>query len=92
MPSWSDTRALVRALEPALRRGFELGALSASNHGARLYQALGWTRWEVPTFGLGPDGPTRTPEDDGSVHVLPLSVPVDVRGALVCDWRAGDLW
>ncbi len=84
--------ALMRALEPELRRGFELGALSASDHGLRLYPALGWTRWEGPTFALGPGGPVRTPDDDGSVHVLPVSVQLDLRGALTCDGRPGDPW
>jgi aminoglycoside 2'-N-acetyltransferase I len=84
--------ALMRAIEPELRRGFELGALSASDPGARLYGALGWTRWLGPTFALGPQGAVRTPEDDRSIHVLPVSVALEVRGALTCDWRAGDPW
>jgi len=31
-------------------------------------------------------------EDDGSVFVLPGSVPPDLDGELTCDWRAGDVW
>jgi hypothetical protein len=30
--------------------------------------------------------------DDGVIYVLPTSVPVDVSGELICDWRHGALW
>jgi aminoglycoside 2'-N-acetyltransferase I len=41
---------------------------------------------------LAPTGPTRTPEDDGSVYVLPISVELDFDATLSCDWRDGDVW
>ena len=84
---------LMRALARSMRTGgFELGALAATDAGAALYAPLGWLRWEGPTLVLSPEGWVRTPEDDGSVHVLPLSAGVDVREALGCDWRSGDPW
>ena len=84
--------AVMDALEAVIRTDHELGALSASEDGAGLYAARGWVRWEGPTSVLAPEGTRRTPEDDGSVHVLPGPVPLDPRGELICDWRAGDVW
>jgi aminoglycoside 2'-N-acetyltransferase I len=84
--------AVMDALEAVIRADHDLGALSASEDGARLYAARGWLLWEGPTSVLTTRGSRRTPEDDGSVYVLPGSVPVDPRGELTCDWRAGDLW
>lgn len=84
--------AVMDALEALIRADHELGALSASEDGAGLYAARGWLLWEGPTSVLAPGGVRRTPEDDGSVFVLPGSVPLDLRGELTCDWRAGDVW
>jgi aminoglycoside 2'-N-acetyltransferase I len=41
---------------------------------------------------LTPDGVVRTEDDDGSVYVLPVAVPLDLSGELACDWRDGDVW
>ena len=41
---------------------------------------------------MTPDGIRRTADKDGSICVLPVSAPVDVSSALVCDWRHGALW
>jgi aminoglycoside 2'-N-acetyltransferase I len=41
---------------------------------------------------LAPTGPTRTPDDDGAVFVLPVGIDLDPSAALMCDWRAGDVW
>lgn len=84
--------ALMEAIERVVRGAYELGALGASDAGARLYVARGWRRWEGPTYALTPDGVTRTAEDDGAVYVLPVSAEVDVSGELTCDWRDGDVW
>ena len=56
------------------------------------YAARGWRQWQGPTFALTPDGLARTDAEDGGVYVLPVSVPLDVWGSLVCDWRDGDVW
>lgn len=77
-----------------VRRGYDLGALSAGETAARLYARHGWLRWEGPTSVLSPDGPIRTADEDGFVHVLPTptSPPLDLTAALACDWRPGDVW
>jgi aminoglycoside 2'-N-acetyltransferase I len=80
------------ALERVLRGAYDLGPLSATDQAAAFYAARGWQRWQGPTWALTPGGVTRTPDDDDSVHVVPLAVPLDLSGALTCDWRDGDVW
>ncbi len=75
-----------------MRGAYDLGALSATGDGAAFYSALGWRQWQGPTAALTPTGIQRTEEDDGAVYVLPLAVPLDLFGELVCDWRDGDVW
>jgi aminoglycoside 2'-N-acetyltransferase I len=45
---------------------------------------------------LTPSGVTPTPDDDGTLFVLPvgveLSAELDPQAELTCDWRAGDVW
>ena len=84
--------AVMDALEQVVRGAYELGALSASAAGQRLYRPRGWLHWRGPTSVLAPGGPVRTPDNDGSVFVLPVTVDVDPTAALVCDWRDGDVW
>jgi aminoglycoside 2'-N-acetyltransferase I len=84
--------AVMAEVEWVVRRGYDLGALSASDAGAALYTARGWQRWRGPTAALTPGGRVPTPEEDGSVFVLPAAAPLDLDGELACDWRDGDLW
>jgi aminoglycoside 2'-N-acetyltransferase I len=84
--------ALMAALERVVRGAYDLGALASSEEGLPFYTARGWQRWQGPTFALTPLGIARTEEDDGGVFVLPVGVPLDVAGELVCDWRDGDVW
>jgi aminoglycoside 2'-N-acetyltransferase I len=84
--------AVMDALEDVIRRAYDLGALTASDAGARLYERRGWTRWEGLTSALTPAGIVRTPDEDGSVWVLPLDARLDPDAELTCDWRTGDLW
>lgn len=84
--------AVMDALETVIRADHDLGALSASEDGAGLYAARGWLLWQGPTSVLTAEGTRRTPEDDGSVYVLPGPVSLDPLGELTCDWRAGDVW
>ena len=84
--------AMMYVLERVVRSGYQLGALGASEDGARLYASRGWQLWRGPSSALTPDGVRRTADSDGAIYVLPVSVPVDVTGELVCDWRPGSVW
>ena len=84
--------AMMSALERIVRSAYQLGALGASHDGARLYATRGWQRWRGPIAALTPDGIRRTADKDGWIYVLPVSVPVDLSGEIVCDWRPASLW
>ncbi|MGB2920875.1 MAG: GNAT family N-acetyltransferase [Mycobacterium sp.] len=88
--------ALMDAVEQVVRGGYHLGALGATDLGRPVYEARGWLPWRGPTSVLSPEGLVRTPEDDGSVFVLPAQLPaavdLDVDAAITCDWRDGDVW
>ncbi|MGH3969573.1 MAG: GNAT family N-acetyltransferase [Mycobacterium sp.] len=84
--------AILDACEQVIRGSYPLGALSSSDRGRRLYTLRGWLPWRGPTSVLTPGGPTRTPDDDGSVFVLPVGISLDTSAALMCDWRDGDVW
>lgn len=84
--------ALMDALEQVIRGAYQLGALSASGVGEKLYRPRGWLRWRGPTSVLSPGGLVRTPDDDGTVFILPVSAEFDPAVDLVCDWRDGDVW
>lgn len=84
--------AMMRALEGVVRRAYELGVLAATDEGMPLYRRLGWTLWTGRISALSPAGIIPTPEEDGYVYVLPVSVELDPGADLTCDWRDGDLW
>lgn len=85
--------AVLDAVEQVIRGAYPVGALSAAAAaGSRLYRPRGWLHWRGPTCVLAPGGLIRTPEDDGGVFVLPVSVSLDPGGELICDWRDGDVW
>lgn len=84
--------AMMDALEHVIRRAYDLGALGASDEGARFYMARGWQLWQGPSSALTPSGVERTEDEDGCIYVLPVSVPLDLNGELTCDWRNGDVW
>jgi aminoglycoside 2'-N-acetyltransferase I len=84
--------AVMDELEQIIRGGYDLGALSASDAGARLYLSRGWRRWEGHTAALTPTGAVPTPEEDGNVYLLPVTGTLDPAAELVCDWRDGDVW
>lgn len=84
--------AILDACEQVIRGGYQIGALSSSDRGRRLYTLRGWLPWRGPTSVLAPAGTTRTPDDDGSVFVLPVGLDLDATAALACDWRDGDVW
>ena len=84
--------ALMDGAEQVIRGAYQLGALSPSEPARRLYLNRGWIPWKGPTSVLSPAGPTRTPDDDGTVFVLPVDVKLDPTADLACDWRSGDVW
>jgi aminoglycoside 2'-N-acetyltransferase I len=84
--------ALMDAAEQVVRGGYQLGALSASEAGRHMYETRGWLAWRGPTSVLAPAGVTRTPDDDRSLFVLPVTVEVDPTAEITCDWRDGDVW
>jgi aminoglycoside 2'-N-acetyltransferase I len=84
--------AILDACEQVIRGGYQLGALSSSDRGRRLYTLRGWLPWRGPTSVIAPAGATRTPDDDGSVFVLPVGINLDATAELACDWRDGDVW
>jgi aminoglycoside 2'-N-acetyltransferase I len=83
---------MMQAIERVLRGAYDLGALGATDEGARFYSERGWKLWRGPTSTLTANGIERTPEEDGYIYVLPLTVPLDLSGELICDWRDGDVW
>ncbi|HET9874215.1 MAG TPA: GNAT family N-acetyltransferase [Mycobacterium sp.] len=84
--------AVLDACEQVIRGAYQLGALSSSDLGRRLYTSRGWLPWRGPTSVLGPTGPIRTQDADGTVFVLPVGIEVDTTADLACDWRDGDIW
>jgi aminoglycoside 2'-N-acetyltransferase I len=84
--------AMMDALERVVRGAYEVGALGATDEAADFYAARGWKLWQGPTSALTPTGIARTEGEDGSVYVLPVSVPLDLSGELTCDWRDGNVW
>ncbi|WP_245234067.1 GNAT family N-acetyltransferase [Mycobacterium sp. PS03-16] len=84
--------AVMDACEQVLRGAYQLGALGATDMGKPIYLSRGWLPWQGPTSVLTPDGPVRTPGDDGAVLVLPVGLDLDLTESLACDWRGGDVW
>jgi aminoglycoside 2'-N-acetyltransferase I len=84
--------ALMDAVEQVIRGAYHLGALSSSEAGRHMYTSRGWLQWRGPTSVLAPTGVQRTPDDDRSLFVLPVTVDVDPTEAISCDWRDGEVW
>ncbi|MCV7037833.1 aminoglycoside 2'-N-acetyltransferase [Mycolicibacterium moriokaense] len=88
--------AVMDAAEQVLRGAYQIGALSASPAGRRIYLGRGWLPWQGPTSVLAPAGVTRTPDDDNCLFVLPIALPdnapLDTTAEIICDWRDGDVW
>ncbi|MFF9181007.1 GNAT family N-acetyltransferase [Streptomyces misionensis] len=85
---------VMAELERVIERAYDLGALAASEDGALLYTARGWRQWEGQVHALSPEhGIVRLRDDEGFVYVWPptLAKALDPAGALVFDWRDGDV-
>ena len=83
---------VMQHIDQLIHDGHALGVLSTGTYA--FYESLGWERWRGRTFVDGPQGRERTPNDDGDVMILrtPASPRLDLDGAIVCDWRPGDVW
>jgi aminoglycoside 2'-N-acetyltransferase I len=86
--------ALMDALEEVVRKAYDLGALGATDSAVPFYTARGWVRWRGPSWALTPSGVVRTADEDGAIYVLPLpsGAQLALDGALMADWREGDVW
>lgn len=84
--------ALMQPLEHVIGRAYELGALGSTQMAAGFYQARGWKLWQGPSSALTPRGIERTPAGDGAIHVLPVTVELDLRAEITADWRDADIW
>jgi aminoglycoside 2'-N-acetyltransferase I len=84
--------AMMNQLERIVRNAYDLGALGATDEAIPFYEARGWQRWRGPSSALTPFGVKRTPEDDGAIYVLPVTLPLDLDDVITCDWRGGDVW
>ncbi|MEU9341917.1 GNAT family N-acetyltransferase [Streptomyces sp. NPDC048278] len=84
---------VMAALERIVERAYDLGALGASDDGARLYTVRGWQRWPGRICALSPDrGIVRLAAEEGDVFVRPaLAGALDPAHELVFDWRDGDV-
>ena len=83
---------LMDAIEHVVRGAYDLGALGATDEAATFYERRGWRPWRGPTSALTPNGIVDTPDEDGSIYVLPGDAQLDLDGRLTCDWRDGDVW
>jgi aminoglycoside 2'-N-acetyltransferase I len=84
---------LMEPVERLVTGGFELGALAASDDGARLYERRGWLCWPGPLRALTPQGIVPTPDEQVFVLATPASpATLDLDAPLTCDWRRGDPW
>jgi aminoglycoside 2'-N-acetyltransferase I len=84
---------LMAELERIIRSAYEIGALGATDEGADFYAARGWQLWTGTVSVIAPGGIERTPEEDGSIYLLPVSAKLTPEGGdLACDWRGGDAW
>ena len=70
--------AVMDAIEQVIRGAYQIGALSSARSARRsTAPAAGCTG--RADLGAGPGGPTRTPDDDGSIFVLPVDIEIDAE-------------
>lgn len=83
---------LIDAVDRHIQASFELGVLGTGRH--HFYERLGWRRWLGPSSVRTPEGPRRTPDEDGFILILATvtSPTLDLAAPISCDWRPGDVW
>jgi aminoglycoside 2'-N-acetyltransferase I len=84
--------AVVRAATDHVFGTYELGVLGTGEH--RFYERFGWRTWLGRAYVRTPDGPERTPDEEGFIMVLrtPTTPELDPEAPISCDWRPGDVW
>jgi aminoglycoside 2'-N-acetyltransferase I len=84
--------AVMRAATQHILDGYEFGALGTGEHG--FYERFGWVTWQGRAYVRTPDGPERTPDEEGYIMVLrtPSTSELDLEASISCDWRPGDVW
>ncbi|MEU9981172.1 GNAT family N-acetyltransferase [Streptomyces sp. NPDC050856] len=85
---------VMAALEEVVDAAYAFGALSASDEGAELYRSRGWQLWNGRVEAYGPDGVRHLPDEEDSTYLRPAAgraLPAPEAGALLFDWRDGDL-
>ncbi|HET8786747.1 MAG TPA: GNAT family N-acetyltransferase [Candidatus Limnocylindrales bacterium] len=84
--------AVMRAATQHILETYEFGALGTGEHG--FYERFGWETWKGRAYVRTPDGPERTPDEEGAIMVLrtPSTPSLDPEASISCDWRPGDVW
>ena len=84
--------AVMTEIGAVVRAQYELGALGTGAYA--FYEALGWERWQGPTFVRRGAELVRTSWDDGAIMVLRFGVTaeLDLGTPLSCEARSGDDW
>ncbi|MFF3320940.1 GNAT family N-acetyltransferase [Streptomyces sp. NPDC002889] len=85
---------VMAALEPVIDGAYDLGGLSASDDGAELYRVRGWQLWRGRVEALSPDGAVHLPDEEDSTYLRQAAhrpLPDPAAGALLFDWRDGDV-
>ncbi|MFD9908474.1 GNAT family N-acetyltransferase [Streptomyces sp. NPDC059063] len=80
---------VMSALERIVERGYDLGALSPSDEGEKLYLAHGWVTWNGRVGTLGPEGVEHMPDEDPPML---WGADLDPAHPLLIDWRDGDVF
>ncbi|MEU2560251.1 GNAT family N-acetyltransferase [Streptomyces longispororuber] len=80
---------VMTALEGVIERAYDLGALSPSAEGEKLYRAHGWVTWTGPVGTLGPDGVRLMPDEDPPML---RGAALDPAHPFLIDWRDGDVY
>ncbi|GGS10553.1 aminoglycoside 2'-N-acetyltransferase [Streptomyces aureoverticillatus] len=80
---------IMGALEGIVERAYDLGALSPSAEGEKLYRAHGWVTWTGGVGTLGPNGVEHMPDEDPPML---WHADLDPAHPLLIDWRDGDVF
>ncbi|MFH8992485.1 GNAT family N-acetyltransferase [Streptomyces sp. NPDC017940] len=80
---------VMSALERIVGGGYDLGVLSPSDEGEKLYRAHGWVSWPGLVGTLGPRGVEHMPDEEAPML---WNADLDPAHPLLIDWRDGDVF